>query len=48
MSSATILFVLEQIMTRKPATGVALAFGPGLAMEGFRFGWTEGDAVAAA
>jgi len=23
---------------------VAMAFGPGLAMEGFRFGWTQGDA----
>jgi predicted naringenin-chalcone synthase len=44
MSSATILFVLEKIMARRPATGVALAFGPGLAMEGFRFGWTEGNA----
>lgn len=44
MSSATILFVLERIMAREPASGVALAFGPGLAMEGFRFGWTEGDA----
>ena len=44
MSSATILFVLERIMAREPATGVALAFGPGLAMEGFRFGWTpQGD-----
>jgi len=48
MSSATILFVLARIMARRPETGVALAFGPGLAMEGFRFGWTEGDAVAAA
>lgn len=44
MSSATILFVLEKILARKPASGVALAFGPGLAMEGFRFHWTEGDA----
>lgn len=44
MSSATILFVLERIMRRKPANGVALAFGPGVAMEGFRFGWTDGDA----
>ena len=44
MSSATILFVLERIMPRKPASGVALAFGPGLAMEGFRFGWTDCDA----
>ncbi len=44
MSSATILFVLEKIMPHRPETGVVLAFGPGLAMEGFRFGWTEGDA----
>jgi predicted naringenin-chalcone synthase len=44
MSSATILFVLRQMMARRPETGVALAFGPGLAMEGFRFGWTEGAA----
>ena len=44
MSSATILFVLERIMAREPPNGVALAFGPGIAMEGFRFGWTEGDA----
>ena len=44
MSSVTILFVLERIMERKPANGVALAFGPGVAMEGFRFGWTDGNA----
>jgi predicted naringenin-chalcone synthase len=44
MSSATILFVLEKVMPQRPETGIALAFGPGLAMEGFRFGWTEGDA----
>ncbi len=44
MSSATILFVLERMIARRPAKGVALAFGPGLAMEGFRFGWTDGDA----
>jgi alpha-pyrone synthase len=44
MSSATILFVLERIMRRAPGNGVALAFGPGVAMEGFRFGWTDGDA----
>jgi predicted naringenin-chalcone synthase len=42
MSSATILFVLQRMMARQPRTGVALAFGPGLAMEGFRFGWTDG------
>ncbi|HYD24189.1 MAG TPA: type III polyketide synthase [Croceibacterium sp.] len=44
MSSATVLFVLERLMRERPASGVALAFGPGLAMEGLRFGWTEGDA----
>lgn len=44
MSSATVLFVLERMMGRKPDRGVAMAFGPGVAMEGFRFGWTEGDA----
>jgi alpha-pyrone synthase len=42
MSSATILFVLDKIMQRQPESGVAMAFGPGLAMEGFRFGWTDG------
>jgi alpha-pyrone synthase len=44
MSSATVLFVLERLMRKQPATGIALAFGPGLAMEGLRFGWTESDA----
>ena len=44
MSSATVLFVLERLMRERPATGIAIAFGPGLAMEGLRFGWTEGDA----
>ena len=44
MSSATVLFVLERLMPDRPGTGIALAFGPGLAMEGLRFGWTEGDA----
>jgi predicted naringenin-chalcone synthase len=45
MSSATVLFVLERQMPDRPASGIALAFGPGLAMEGLRFGWTEGDAL---
>ncbi len=46
MSSATVLFVLERLMQERPESGVALAFGPGLAMEGLRFGWTGGtDAV---
>jgi len=44
VSSATVLFVLERIMAQRPANGIALAFGPGLAMEGLRFGWTDGDA----
>ena len=44
MSSATVLFVLERLMDDRPASGIALAFGPGLAMEGLRFGWTDGDA----
>jgi predicted naringenin-chalcone synthase len=44
MSSATVLFVLERQMAAQPASGIALAFGPGLAMEGLRFGWTEGHA----
>ena len=41
MSSATVLFVLQRLMAQKPATGLALAFGPGLAMEGLEFGWTD-------
>lgn len=40
MSSATLMFALAQYWPERPATGVALAFGPGLAAEGFRFGWT--------
>ncbi|MBR0552964.1 type III polyketide synthase [Stakelama marina] len=38
MSSATLMFVLERLMTgEKIENGVALAFGPGLAAEGFGF-----------
>lgn len=44
VSSATVLFVLERLMPQRPKKGVALAFGPGLAMEGLRFSWAEGDA----
>ncbi len=40
MSSATLMFVLARQFARRPARGVALAFGPGLAAEGLRFGWT--------
>lgn len=41
MSSSTLMFVLARLMAEQPASGVALAFGPGLAAEGLRFGWTE-------
>lgn len=41
MSSSTLMFVLERTMRDRPDSGVALAFGPGLAMEGFRFGWHD-------
>ena len=43
MSSASVIFVLAELAKKQPAKGIALAFGPGLAMEGLRFGWT-GDA----
>lgn len=41
MSSSTLMFVLERVMRDRPRRGVALAFGPGLAMEGFRYGWRD-------
>ena len=44
MSSATVLFVLQRLMRQQPESGIALAFGPGLAMEGLRFHWVDGDA----
>ena len=38
MSSATLMFVLARLLEGPPSErGVALAFGPGLAAEGFRF-----------
>ena len=38
MSSATLMFVLKKLLAGPPVTqGVALAFGPGLAAEGFTF-----------
>lgn len=37
MSSATLMFVLARQMGRAVSNGVALAFGPGLAAEGFRY-----------
>jgi predicted naringenin-chalcone synthase len=36
MSSATLMFILRDMLGRT-GKGVALAFGPGLAAEGFRF-----------
>lgn len=42
MSSATLIFVLERLLAERPASGVALAFGPGLAAEGLTFGWVGG------
>jgi alpha-pyrone synthase len=41
MSSSTLMFTLAALLPTRPRTGVAMAFGPGLAAEGFRFGWTE-------
>lgn len=39
MSSATLMFVLADMLARGvPGDGLALAFGPGLAAESFRFG----------
>jgi predicted naringenin-chalcone synthase len=38
MSSATLMFVLARLLERRVDKGVALAFGPGLAAEGFGFG----------
>ena len=37
MSSSTLMFALAGFMDLRPARGVALAFGPGLAAEGFGF-----------
>src|SRR3546814_15768801 len=38
MSSATLMFVLNHLLkTRVPEKGIALALGPGLAAQGFRF-----------
>jgi alpha-pyrone synthase len=38
MSSATLMFVLSDLMEQPGGTkGVAIAFGPGLAAEGFRY-----------
>lgn len=39
MSSSTLMFVLARQFGATPKSGVALAFGPGLAAEGFGFAW---------
>ncbi len=44
MSSSTLMFALQRVMLKKPTNGVALAFGPGLAAEGFGFRWANGNA----
>jgi predicted naringenin-chalcone synthase len=41
MSSATLMFALAESFANKPKSGVAIAFGPGLACEGFGYHWTE-------
>lgn len=42
MSSATLMFALDALFASRPKRGVAIAFGPGLACEGFGFAWTGG------
>lgn len=38
MSSSTLMFTLAEILANeRPSSGVAMAFGPGLAVEGFRY-----------
>lgn len=44
MSSASVLFVLQAMWAMRPESGLAIAFGPGLALEGLRFGWISDDA----
>jgi alpha-pyrone synthase len=41
MSSATLMFALAGFFTQQPESGVALAFGPGLAAEGLGIGWID-------
>jgi alpha-pyrone synthase len=37
MSSATVMFVLKEMLLGKPGTGLAMAFGPGLTLESMIF-----------
>lgn len=41
MSSATLMFALAASFARQPPSGVAIAFGPGLACEGFGYCWID-------
>jgi predicted naringenin-chalcone synthase len=41
MSSATLMFVLAETIRQRPQNGVAIAFGPGLACEGFGYHWID-------
>ena len=41
MSSATLMFALQKAFRAAPGSGVAIAFGPGLACEGFGYRWTR-------
>jgi alpha-pyrone synthase len=40
MSSSTLMFALAHFQQGQKGKGTAIAFGPGLACEGFHFGWT--------
>ncbi|MBB6124103.1 type III polyketide synthase [Sphingobium subterraneum] len=47
MSSATLMFVLEHVLAGPPVReGVALAFGPGVAMEGFSYATVSGSVLS--
>ena len=41
MSSATLMFALAASFPKQPSSGVAIAFGPGLACEGFGYRWAR-------
>lgn len=41
MSSSTLMFVLAETIRQQPRRGVAIAFGPGLACEGFGYYWID-------
>lgn len=41
MSSATLMFIIARHFAQRPQNGVAIAFGPGLACEGFGYRWID-------